>query len=321
VSRRKGLAVAAIDCGTNSTRLLIVDAKGTVLQRTAVVTRLGQGVDATGELANDAIERTVGVLKTFRHRMDEAKVGVVRLVATSAVRDAKNGQTFLTRASSIVGVEAELLSGVEEGRLTFAGATVNRSVGQEGTVVIDIGGGSTEIVAFRAEHVEVVSMKIGTVRLAERYFLHDPPLCSEVEALVSEVVGEIERNLIPAVPQSAPESAGLLVGVAGTVTALAALARNLKEYKNGSVDGYYLNYKYVGELCGQLLAEPSEKRVRRSQVLEGRADVIPVGALILREVMARLQFPRCLVSENDLLDGLVTTLLSDPSTPRESQAQ
>ena len=184
--------VAAIDCGTNSTRLLVAAADGTALARVMRITRLGEGVDATRRLWPAGIARTVAVLDEFRRTADNLSVGRARLVATSAVRDAGNGDEFLAAATAATGITAELLSGDEEGRLAYTGATAELPPGPGDDVVVDIGGGSTELVVGRHGEVGSVSLDIGCVRLTERFFRHDPPRPDELAAATAAVGTELD---------------------------------------------------------------------------------------------------------------------------------
>ncbi len=221
-------ALAAVDCGTNSTRLLVVGASGDVRARAMRITRLGEGVDATRRLRPEAVERTLAVLRDYRAVMDDEQVVRTRLVATSAVRDAANGEDFLVPAAALIGAPAELLSGLEEGRLSYAGATGDLPPTDAAVVVLDIGGGSTEIVTKAGDDVVSVSLDIGCVRLTERFLRGDPPTAGEVAAARAAIAAELDRatEVIPALA-----SGGLrLVGLAGTVSALAALELGLEEY-------------------------------------------------------------------------------------------
>jgi len=302
-------AVAALDCGTNSIRLLIVDLAGTTVVREMRVTRLGQGVDATHELSADAIARTLAVLSEFRAVLDLHGVERARLVATSAVRDATNGSVFLSAASEVTGVSAELLPGTEEGRLAFAGATAGVSLDPDSLVVVDIGGGSTELVTRRGATVRAHSMDIGCVRVTERFLLHDPPTVDEIAAAVRTIDAEIAEagRALPELLQ--PDDDRWLVGLAGTITTLSALNQGLADYDRDRIHHAVLNEGDVERWCDVLGVESAQQRGCRSGMLEGRQDVILGGALILRQVMRQLSIPRCLVSESDILDGLVHSLL------------
>lgn len=300
--------VAAIDCGTNSTRLLIVDAHTHQLARLMRITRLGQGVDATGTLDPSAIARTVRVLAEYRKTMDEAGVRAVRMAATSAVRDAANGREFLDAASEAVGATAELLSGEDEGRLAYAGATAGLAPSSAGDVVVDIGGGSTELIVGTSQDLGVVSLHLGCVRVSERCFPHDPPDGGEVAAALAVIDAELDRAVeaVPALGALQPGSR--LIGLAGTVSTLSMLDQRLAEYDWGRVHHAVLDLATVERWCTTLAREPARERARRPGMVEGREDVIVGGALVLRSVMRRFAFDRCLVSETDILDGLAASL-------------
>ena len=298
-------AIAAIDCGTNSTRLLIVDDAGRTRLRQMVITRLGQGVDQSRTLRSAAVERTLGVLTHFRELLDAHAVGSTRVVATSALRDADNGENFLRSASSIIGVNAEVLSGDEEGRLSYLGATADLERRGAEYVVLDIGGGSTEIVTARAADLSVVSINLGCVRLTERCLLHDPPTAAEEAAAVEVIADELTRAC-EAVPVFGDlPSRSRLVGLAGTVSTLAVLDLGLAQYDRDAIHHHVLSHETVERWCRVLGRETYSERVERCGIAEGRQDVIFAGVLMLREVMWRFSFDECLVSESDILDGLV----------------
>ena len=298
--------VAALDCGTNSTRLLI-SAPGAPEVRLMRITRLGQGVDATKKLDHDAIARTVAVLMEYRELMDRHAVTRARLVATSAVRDAVNGDEFLAAASGVIGVPAELLEGNAEGALAFAGATASLDLAPADVVVIDIGGGSTELATGTGE-VREISLDLGCVRLTERFLHHDPPQTDELDAALRFVRAELDRAA-RAIAQLA-EPGLTLVGLAGTVSTLAALAQGLAHYDRDRIHHFVLDAGTVGRWCDRLAAEPAASRGRRPGMTPGREDVIVGGVLVLREAMRRFGFDRCVVSEADILDGIAASLLT-----------
>ncbi len=304
--------VAALDCGTNSTRLLVVDPDGRTLERSMRITRLGQGVDATHRLQPAAVDRTLEVLADYRRAMDRHGVVAARLAATSAVRDADNGDEFLARASEVSGVAAELLSGDEEGRLAHAGATADLAPVDGDTVVVDIGGGSTELVVEHDGAVRAVSMDLGCVRLTERY-LPDPPGEGDVAAARAAIDAELDRALaaVPVLGALAPGSR--LLGLAGTVSTLATLQQGLAEYDRDRVHHFVLAAADVARWCTVLAGEPASARAARPGMAPGRHDVIVGGALVLDRVMGRLGFDRCVVSEADILDGLAASLLHPPA--------
>jgi exopolyphosphatase/guanosine-5'-triphosphate,3'-diphosphate pyrophosphatase len=302
--------VAAIDCGTNSTRLLVVDREGRPLERLMRITRLGEGVDATGQLSDDAIERCVAVLREFREV--STRLGVVRsrMAATSAARDASNGSLFLAAAAEATGVTPELLSGKEEGSLSMAGAVADLDPLDGPFLVLDIGGGSTELVAGSGPgdpDLDVVSLQMGCVRVSERYLFSDPPLPEELAA-AEAMVAEMLESAIDAHPRfSDPHR---LVGLAGTVTTLSSLAQGLETYDRERVHHSVLSRDQVSSWYRALAAEDRASRLARTGMVKGREDIIVAGAMILHLVMERLKLEECLVSEADILDGLVASLLA-----------
>ena len=308
-------AVAAVDCGTNSTRLLVADAAGRPLERLMRITRLGRGVDRARRLDAEAIARTVSVLAEYRAVMDRHGVGPVRMTATSAARDAANREEFFAAATSAVGVRPELLGGEEEGSLSFAGATADLPAGPR-YLVADIGGGSTELAVGpaagrwdggRPVPAAVRSLDVGCVRLTERFLHHDPPAREELQAATDEVEG-----LLRAASAQQPEFAGAdrVVGLAGTVAALAALDQGLEAYDRGRLHHYELSRRSVEELLESLGSEPAEARRRRPGMESARADVIVGGAVVLAALLRHFALDGCLTSEADILDGLVMSLLA-----------
>jgi exopolyphosphatase/guanosine-5'-triphosphate,3'-diphosphate pyrophosphatase len=301
-------ATAAIDCGTNSTRLLIVGADGTVRTRQMRITRLGQGVDATNTLSPAALTRTLDVLRDYRVAMDAEGVGRARLVATSAVRDATNGEDFLRAASEVTRCQAELLPGDEEGRLAFRGATADLDAAEGDDVVVDIGGGSTELITESNGAIRAVSLQLGCVRLSERYQLQDPPPAADHAGAVTAIEAELDRAVSEVPELVGRRPGGRLIGLAGTVSTLAALDLGLVTYDRSRVHHAVLSGDAVARWCTVLGAETAAERATRPGMLEGRQDVIVGGALVLRQVMERLGFASCLVSESDILDGLIESL-------------
>lgn len=301
-------AVAAIDCGTNSTRLLVVDGAGSAVAREMRITRLGEGVDTSRHLRDDAIERTIATLRGFRLIMDGAQVTRARMVATSAVRDASDGDRFLSSAAEVVGVEAELLSGEEEGRLSYTGATADLPQEQGMVAVIDIGGGSTELVVKPDEEIRSISTDIGCVRVTERFLRSDPPLPEEISRARDAIRTELDRavDVIPELRALGPDTQ--LVGLAGTVSTLASLELDLERYDRARIHHALLTRDSVERWCETLAKESVAERARRAALPEGRQDVIVGGALVLSEAMRRFDLPTCLVSEADLLDGLVMSI-------------
>jgi exopolyphosphatase/guanosine-5'-triphosphate,3'-diphosphate pyrophosphatase len=305
--------VAAVDCGTNSTRLLVVDGLGTALDRRMRITRLGAGVDVERRLAPDAIERTVAALSEYRQVMDRFGVREGRLVATSAARDAVNAEVLLDRAAAVTGLDVEVLSGDEEGRLSFAGATARLPAGWPRTdrvLVVDIGGGSTELVVGTPSDPDgavAVSLDVGCVRVTERYLSGDPPSATAVQAArraVAELVDQARRTL-PAVPPG-----GGMIGLAGTVATVAMLAHRVPVYDRDEVHHRTIDQDHVESWLARLAGESVAARRREPGMVKGRADVIVGGVLVLAEVMRAFGMPRCLASEDDILDGLAASVLA-----------
>jgi exopolyphosphatase/guanosine-5'-triphosphate,3'-diphosphate pyrophosphatase len=305
-------AVAAIDCGTNSTRLLVADGDGRPLDRLMRITRLGEGVDATGKLSADAIERCIAVLAEYRQIMDDLGVGRGRLVATSAVRDASNGRDFLEPAGRITGLEPEVLAGSEEGRLSLAGAVADLDIAEGPFLVLDIGGGSTELVTGSGPsdpELSVVSMQLGCVRVTERFLVSDPPPPDELREAEAAVNGALDEAIADHPPFL---EARRLVGLAGTVTTLASLNLGLETYSRDRVHHSVLSSADAERWYRTLAAEDRRARLGRIGMVPGREDVIVAGAMILAMVMRRFGFEECLVSEADILDGMVASLLAHP---------
>jgi len=300
-------AVAAVDCGTNSTRLLVAGPGGETLARLMTITRLGQGVDRTHRLAPDAVARTIEVLRRYREVMDDHGVGPVRMTATSAVRDAGNRDEFFGPARAAVGVDAELLDGDEEGRLSFAGATAELDPGSGPWLVADIGGGSTELAAGGVGGPDAVrSLDVGCVRVTERFLVHDPPTAAEREAAVTFVAGQLDAA---AAEQPSLRQASTLVGLAGTVAAAASLDQRLDGYDRDALHHYRLPAGRVRALLDELASMPAAERRRRPGMEAQRADVIVGGLIVLDTLLDRFGMEECLTSEADILDGLVATLL------------
>jgi exopolyphosphatase/guanosine-5'-triphosphate,3'-diphosphate pyrophosphatase len=297
--------VAAIDCGTNSTRLLVTDGEGRILERLMRITRLGQGVDAARTLAPEAIERTVAVLREYRTVMDSLGVERVRMTATSAARDALNRAEFFDAAELVVGVRPELLSGDEEGRLSFAGATAELSPDDGPYLVVDIGGGSTEFVVGSSSVEGAVSVDIGCVRITEKFLASDPPAPEELSQAISVVhdyLDDVQRE-IPAVT-----GARRLVGLAGTVTTVAAVEIGLAAYDRDAIHHFVLTRAAVEDVFRTLATERRADRLHNPGLEEARADVIVGGVVVLVAIMRHFDFAECLVSEADILDGLAATL-------------
>jgi exopolyphosphatase / guanosine-5'-triphosphate,3'-diphosphate pyrophosphatase len=306
-------AVAALDCGTNSTRLLIVGPEGGLVDRQMRVTRLGEGVDINRKLSSEAIERTIAVLREFRQSMDLYGVTRARMVATSAARDASNSNEFMSAAREVTGVEPEILSGQEEGRLSFRGATSDLPSEDGGggseELIVDIGGGSTELVAGvpggADDAIRVLSLDIGCVRVTERFFDDDPPSVAQLTAARSAVAEELAKARLELEVRGDRDR---VIGLAGTVSTLGSLSKGFESYDRDRVHHTVLSSREVGDWLDKLASEPTSARAKRPGMEPGRADVIVAGVLILSEVMSAFGRRTCLVSEADILDGIVAGL-------------
>jgi exopolyphosphatase/guanosine-5'-triphosphate,3'-diphosphate pyrophosphatase len=305
--------VAAIDCGTNSIRMLIADIYPersilTDLVRLMRIVRLGEGVDHTGRLAEAAIDRTIVALREYAELIEEHSPAVVRMVATSATRDAENSAEFTRRVKEVLSVEPEVVTGDEEATLSFTGATRELAEGHEQPfLVTDIGGGSTEFVVGAADTMIAphISVNIGCVRLTERHLHSDPPTAAEIAAATADIDGALDR-----VAASVPVTdAKTLVGLAGSVTTIAGIALGLQHYDSARIHHSRIAGAQVHEIAGQLLAQTRAERAAIPVMHPGRVDVIGAGALILDRIMARFDFAEVLVSEHDILDGIAWSLV------------
>lgn len=297
--------VAAVDCGTNSTRLLVSDGRES-LERLMRITRLGQGVDEHGRLAPEAIERTVSVLREYRKVIDDLGATSVRATATSAARDASNREEFFAAADAALGVRPELLPGDEEGRLAFQGAAGDLDPEDGPFLVVDIGGGSTEFIVGTTEAEGVATTDMGCVRITEKFLHSDPPAAEELAnaiGVVRDTLDDVEREL-PGV-----RDARRLVGLAGTVTTMAAVEIGLPAYDRNCTHHFVLTHDAAEDVFRTLATEARSVRVFNPGLEEARADVIVGGALILVTIMRTWGISDCLVSEADILDGLVQSQL------------
>ena len=305
------MRVAAIDCGTNSVRLLVCDVDSETgrlydLHREMRIVRLGEGVDRTGVLSEAALSRTKLALTDYAAVIRGLDAQHVRLVATSATRDAANRDVFTVMVRETLGIEPEVVSGTEEARLSFTGAA-GALYGFEGPVlVVDIGGGSTEIVlgGGRYQRLRAHSMDVGSVRMTERHLHDDPPTPEQVDAAVADI-----RLGLAAAAQDVPMDTGaVVVGVAGTVTTLAAIGLGLTTYDSSAIHGSRLSVRQVHELTERLLALDHDARAAIPVIHPGRVDVITAGALILRTVVDETHAREVVVSEHDILDGIALSM-------------
>jgi exopolyphosphatase/guanosine-5'-triphosphate,3'-diphosphate pyrophosphatase len=297
-------AVAAIDIGTNSVRLL-VRRDGADVVRLTTITRLGQGVGVTGMLTAEAIERTLDCLGAYRAILDAHGVSRVRMVATSAARDATNRDELFDAAAGVVGVRPELLDGDEEGQLAFAGATAGLDPADGPFLVVDIGGGSTEFVVGTTTAEGVLSVDVGCVRLTEAELHHDPPLPEELTNAIGLVADHVE-DVLREMPLAA--EARTVVGVAGTVTTVAAVELGLASYDRDQVHHFRLSRAAAEDVFRTLATEALEDRVHNPGLQRERADVIVGGCCILVGILRKLGASEMLVSDSDLLDALAAGL-------------
>jgi exopolyphosphatase/guanosine-5'-triphosphate,3'-diphosphate pyrophosphatase len=317
---------AAVDCGTNSIRLLIADiytgsagqegSELSALERRMKIVRLGEGVDRTGRLSPAAIDRTITALREYAALIREYGATKVRMVATSASRDAENAADFTRQVKEVLGVASEVVSGDEEAALSFDGAT--RELGPDAGApfcVTDIGGGSTEFVvgdphggtlALASAPVATphISVNIGCVRLTERHLHGDPPTAAEIAATTADIDAALDQ-VAAAVPV---RDAKTLVGLAGSVTTIAGIALGLDEYDSGRIHHSRVSAARVHEIAGMLLAQTRAERAAIPVMHPGRVDVIGAGALILDRIMTKFGFAEVLVSEHDILDGIAWSL-------------
>jgi len=351
--------VAAIDCGTNSIRLLIADitshsdyserSRGsapparpalhpgqpgqqatttlTDIAREMRIVRLGEGVDRTGRLSRAALDRTIGALREYAGLIAEAKPEAVRMVATSATRDAANSQEFTDRVIEVLGIAPEVISGDEEAWLSFTGATRELAAGelavtgltgatlaaedaapQPPYLVTDIGGGSTEFILGGPEGVRGTrSVNIGCVRMTERHLHTDPPLEREVAETTVDIDAALDL-IATVIPTS---EARTLVGLAGSVTTVAAIALGLDRYDSDRIHHSRVSAARVREIAGELLAMTRTERAAIGGMHPGRVDVIAAGALVLDRIMTRFGFAEVLVSEHDILDGIAWSVFPE----------
>lgn len=312
--------VAAVDCGTNSIRLLIseVDEAGKVrdIARVMQIVRLGEGVDATGEFSAEALERTEKALQDFVKQMKFEQVTAVRMVATSATRDAGNREEFFSMTARLLGeispgAVAEVISGEEEARLSFRGAVSDLDPSKGPFCVIDLGGGSTEFIVGNAdgEILGAHSAQMGCVRLTERIMRNDPPTEAEVE-IAAEYVAERMAETTAIVPL---DKAQTFVGCAGTFTTLSALAQGLEKYDPDAIHGSILRFDALRVITSSLRAENTATRALNPVIHPGRADVISGGSVAVEGIIAAIEqvsdAESFVISEKDILDGIIAGLV------------
>ena len=306
------MRVAVIDIGTNSTRLLIADVEGSdvnEIERRTTVTNMGRGVDHSGLICPDAVDDVCGVVADYKARYEEMGADRTMAIATSAVRDAVNGEAFIAELRERFGLDARLLTGEEEAHLTYFGATSHRS-DQDPTLVFDIGGGSTELIVGSGTDVGFhTSLQAGTIRQSERHLTADPPHPHELEDLAADIRNLIDRA-IAAQPKGKPVRA---IAVAGTPTSLAAIDQELEPYDPGRVHGYHLGLQRVQRMLSRLSSLPLAERLRVPGLHPGRAPTIVTGTVILVQVMRAFALQEIEVSELDILHGSALSAAMAPT--------
>ncbi len=304
--------VAALDCGTNSLRLLVADVDGTSLTdvvRRMEIVRLGQGVDRTGQFAPEALARTFAVLDDYADQIRHFDAEAVRMVATSATRDAANRDDFVAGVRDRLGIDPEVVSGDAEAALSFVGAT--RELASDAALaapflVVDIGGGSTEFVLGDASGPAAArSVDIGCVRMTERHLVDDPPTAAQVEAARADIVAAIDsvRSVVPI------GKAKTLIGLAGSVTTVVALALGLETYDPERIHHSRVAVADVRRITSELLAATRAERAAMPVMHPGRVDVIGGGALVLDTIMTEAGFDDVVASEHDILDGIAFSVV------------
>lgn len=306
------MTLAAIDCGTNSVRLLIadVDDAGVLHEHVRLmrIVRLGEGIDRTGEFSQAALDRLFTALDEFASIMAEHGVERTRFVATSASRDARNRDEFIAGVASRIGVEPEVIPGTEEAELSFIGSLRGLPAGivQTPALVVDIGGGSTEFVLGVDSPESAVSVDVGCVRMTERHLASDPPTEDEVRATRADI-----RAAVAVAGETVPfDRARSVVGLAGSVTTVAAMALDLPEYDEEILHGSVISAEQVGEVAARFTAMTRAERGALPYMHPGRVDVIAGGAMVLDEVLRATGAREVVVSETDILDGIVHRMAS-----------
>ena len=301
------MRVAAIDCGTNSIRLLIADIDGNNFRevvRDMEIVRLGQGVDETGQFHPDAIARTLAAVDKFAAEIAKRGVEKIRFCATSATRDATNRHLFVDGVRDRLGIELEVISGDEEAALSFAGAIKDLDPSNGPFLVVDIGGGSTEFV-FGTSTVEAArSVNIGCVRMTERHFASDPASVQQIESARTDIQAAIAQAAA-VVPIT---QAKTLVAVAGTATTVAAAALNLPEYDRYTIHLSRISAQQTHDAATMFATNTREQRLALGYMHPGRVDVIAAGSLVLSEIMKATGATEFVASESDILDGMAFSL-------------
>ena len=299
--------VAAIDCGTNSIRLLIADINGANFQeitREMDVVRLGQGVDATGAFDPEAVERTLTATRKYAEIIQSKGVEKIRFCATSATRDASNREIFIDGVREILGIEPEVIPGTEEAALSFAGATTGLTHAEKPFLVVDIGGGSTEFVLGSGEVEFARSVNIGCVRMSERHLKKQPPLPESIQSAIKD----LDEAIADAAHFVPIKDSKTLIAVAGTATTVAAAALGLKEYDRHAIHLSRIPAQKVHEIAQMFALMSREEIAALGYMHPGRVDVIASGALVLSRVMIATGASEFVASETDILDGMAWSL-------------
>jgi len=303
------MRVAAIDCGTNSIRLLIADVESNKLRevvRDMEIVRLGQGVDQTGEFHPDAITRTLAAVDKFAAEIARRGVQKIRFCATSATRDATNRALFIDGVRERLGIEVEVITGADEAELSFIGAIQELNPNSGPFLVVDIGGGSTEFVFGNNKVESAKSVNIGCVRMSERHFANDPPTENQIELARAD----IQEAIALAGTEVPITQAKTLVAVAGTATTVAAAALNLDIYDRHSIHLSHISAAQVHEVSEMFKNMDRSQRMKLGYMHPGRVDVITAGSLVLSEVMKATGATEFTASETDILDGIALSITS-----------
>ena len=301
-------AVAAIDIGTNSTNLLIVNRDGRTLERRVTVTRLGEGVDQTRVLSPEAVKRTLSCLTVYRDLLNQHDSPQLQIVASSAARDALNRDEFFDQAEEVLGVRPELVSGEEEARLTYLGCNSQLAPNPNGHLIIDIGGGSTELIVGTSQLLQAHSIDVGAVRITERHLRHDPPQPEELLNAIGEV-----QDLFDDVLRMNPSIKDVqqIIGTAGTIVTVAAIEIGQQVFDANELQGFHLTRDAIEDVFRTLATEPLVDRRHNPGLPPERADVIVGGCCVLVALMRALDAQELIVSTHNILDGVCAELLNN----------
>jgi len=304
------MRVGVVDVGTNSVRVLVAEGDTATLrdvERELVITRLGEGVDRDGKIGPEPLRRTVAAIAGYVEKARALHADRIRIIATSAVRDSANRDDFMAAVKRTTGLAPVLLTGDQEAQLGFLGATID--VKEPGPyLVVDIGGGSTELVRGTEKAERFISLDIGSVRLTERHISTDPPTEDEITAIAEDADGHLEEVSATL----GPNGARTMIGLAGTITTASAIAMDLKDYDRDAIHHSRLTTSQIAEIRHRLTTMTSAERRSLPAMPKGREDVIVAGVVILERVMDRFGFSECLVSETDILDGVAIDVMRAP---------